>query len=546
MRSFNYIIVNLISFSDMTFDRAAAKSSALRYFNRMRREELPRDQDFWLVSESSLQLNASAMHAVLNVPPDTSRSQFIEQAARLYRRPDPQVPPGACGDDVWPGGVPLLDFFAAVQSTKTDSIPVFHKSFLEQMRGMRTFVPSSRQDQEPILEEIVIGKTQEEWVRKAASSLRNHLSRSQTNTNLPMVSTIYETIPSTKSSVARILDPENKDERHNLSAGLIDNWESRTFTKAFSKLIPTTRDGPLPFPIRVLIGDGVTFALSIGFKVLRQPSGELMLRAPSTPCHDILDILDMAHHQVCLGQTLEPFLFRELLFRFAPCHNRRPSCLQLTTLAAVAGIDVPLAASPDVVCHLVAGLPSAASALHGEDTFLSVSDDTQDRLIFVMSQLRLLYISTTVLMTSIAYETLPAPDVIAQLTLKSYQDVFFHLGALISLNLNGHTLPRVPVKVPRADVPHMLVKGPRALDFPRAVLANCFGSSPPLTLGGPRWLHYTRNVTAENGLRLSDFEDPISLRWFPDVPPNIATIAFVNLGWSRQIYEDLRQCKPQC
>ena len=151
-------------------------------------------------------------------------------------------------------------------------------------------------------------------------------------------------------------------------------------------------------------------------------------------------------------ELVEPFFFRKLLLRFAPCHNRRPLCLQLTTLAAVAGIDVPLAASPDVVCHLVAGLPSAASALHGEDTFLSVSNDTQDRLIFVMSQLRLLYISTTVLMASIAYETLPAPDVIAQLTLKSYQDVFFHLGALISLNLNGHTLPRVPVKVPRADV----------------------------------------------------------------------------------------------
>ena len=95
--SFNYIIVNLIFFSDMTFDRVAAKTSALRYFNRMRRDDLPRDQDFGLVSSSCLQPNASAMRTVLNIPPDTSRLQFIEQAARLYRRSDPQVPPGACG-----------------------------------------------------------------------------------------------------------------------------------------------------------------------------------------------------------------------------------------------------------------------------------------------------------------------------------------------------------------------------------------------------------------------------------------------------------------
>merc|ERR1711980_39086 len=87
-----------------------------------------------------------------------------------------------------------------------------------------------------------------------------------------------------------------------------------------------------------------------------------------------------------------------MLLAYAPEYMpQQKQEMQITTMAAICGINPLIAADSDKVCYLTSGIPTFAGGLHRTSAAASKMTDTNGRLAFTMTNLRSLYTTSVTL-----------------------------------------------------------------------------------------------------------------------------------------------------
>ena len=90
--------------------------------------------------------------------------------------------------------------------------------------------------------------------------------------------------------------------------------------------------------------------------------------------------------------------------------------IQITTLAAISGVNPLIAADEDKATYIASGIPMFAGGLHRTSATLSKMGDCQTKLVFTMTNLRSLYISSVTYAIALVQELLPSIDTATVIT----------------------------------------------------------------------------------------------------------------------------------
>ena len=340
------------------------------------------NRTFWLVRSSKATRTDSLFLDILDVQEEVEWNAILPRIVDHYDKGVPPVPEDLIPADMWPSGCTVLDHMT-VLSRFPDAWPVPTPQFWQNLREART-CPTTYLPEINIIE-LTVGVSTQEDVDQAIIALRQYAANSVRTTGLPFLPVIYESVPASLTELAYILSTTDNTELH------IREDVKQSLDPALAEYIegiyPTEADRSINLPVRAVLGDGLSFIMVIRFNCQHHKSGVVFF-PPEDDTAPFLQLLDTVESQLNINQARESYVFRKMIRTFTRSYSSAGRHeMQITSLAALAGVETRLAADEDRVLYLATGIPSLTEGLQRPSSAKKFKDDNTLHQAFTLTTL---------------------------------------------------------------------------------------------------------------------------------------------------------------
>ena len=454
---------------------------------------------------------------------DMSQVETIVTAMQEFASTsDAVVPRQQARKSLMPGGVPLLDL-ARAQSAKPDAWKFPSSAKLEEWRGRRGY---STDDVDSLdAREICAGTTPAEEILSCKEWLRSKLVEED---RIFPTAMLPASIMMTKISLHDLIEISCSSE-----SSFTLHWNLDEDSEQMARLNELKQDSLPPndwvkVPVKLAVGNGVSWLLVVSLDISNfQGERKFVKHSPQTELTDLLNDLD----------PLVGFDVRDdinLVERFFPRLGVGKVALgrfvELDTLMILAG-SLHREKSRISLSYLMLGVPALKFTSRCSQSWCrSYAELPHFLKAQVVADLKLLYLSTRLLVLSLRDEIIPDPDLMCYLTNSRQVDVLHWWARWIVMTLSGVLThePSFQQAMTRRDGLQSLravKKSGDLFDSPPyriKLMLKLTERTTTLAAGGPRFLHVERERILKacqifKSEKISGFADFFEKEMTPDV-----------------------------
>ena len=414
-----------------------------------------------------------------------------------------QIPRGIKFEDYLPAGAPILDFLAiSMEKMECWQIP----TRCEINKYQRTRGLSLRMIQEVEVKEIIIGETSPGKCKEIFSWFWENHRRDQKTLPTAVCSMDNEEIRISLVDVYRMAGKIGSTFPRKIADNLVDH-----------DLLNIPEDRWMQLPVRVMIGNGITYALMITIALDRDQRSDYILNR----VHIQEEVIEFVEEMpVCTGLGVRGDV-ADLEFFYSLFSGKEVSCrgfIDLGALAVLSGYNMRAMSMTPMGVN-VSGHTLNKCASTGDGKWSWRWDELPDSLkVYCLGDLKFGFMTYNILSSVLVRDLFPDPDILLKfLGVTDQVKAVAWILELVMMSLDGVEIHNVDFDAARTRVE--MIKSlrfrysydsPLMETSPARVLIWCeiLGDWPALTSGGCRFLAQAREwfLTQARVLRSSGFK----------------------------------------
>ena len=403
--------------------------------------------------------------------------------------------------DIIPAGVPLLDFLSvdskridAYKYPPTDEIKLFQNN-----RGLDRDSFTVKPDTVVPVMEIRVGECSDEEIMEVWDFYKEKMAEEKKIYPSGVVSLDVEEIKITNSDLSN----------------LISNVGSETPIQTATSLLPG--DKWCQFPVKILIGSGLRFMIVVSWPAQRSKPGGYKVR-PVKPQDLLIEFLNSLPTAVGVGIKNDVPQLEKIFSSFNPGNPLKMApWMDLVPLAALCGYRLQATNMAALSLVVLGGLMDKTSSRADGRWCLFWDEMPEEFKIYALGDCQFGHMTFVVLSSILLRDIFPDPDSFGVLTWK-HQAMCVQLfckwlvKSLVETEVSLHpgNLPKdrkelincIKLRVQTSSTKSTLADSPRRV----SMWADLLGDWPPLTEGGPRYLHQVRETAVAQASIIAPLE----------------------------------------
>ena len=387
-------------------------------------------------------------------------------------------------EHVLPSRFSLLDC-AVVRSELTDtwatSIDGRHRELLAEFQRLKSLKPSLLD--EVVVKEVVVGLTSESDTEKIIKWAADQHDLDQRWCPMGVLSMDVEEVRIRTADYEKIIENSRVPKPKRIE---ITRW-------------PTKGDSCTQFPVKIMLGNGYSWALMVSIPVIPGPGGKYEI-GPVKFQDWLVEFLKKLPILVGVGVRLDVHEVVELVRQTTDENFSMKGWVDLSTLALLAGWNFPRYNMQAMSVQTLGAIMNK-SVSRGDGEWGQLWQDIDDGLkVYCLGDLKFGHMTAVVLALLTLWDIFPDPDVVCSFTRKApweFAAKFFNwvFEALAGTEVDPRGLDLAKCRSELVDcirtrsIQHKLSShAPSRV----AVFAKILGSWPSIRFGGPRYLHQVR------------------------------------------------------